>query len=258
MRQQTTRSTRLAAIAALTCLGLAPAGIARGVDGATDNEGGEGGGGGSAPPSYYQSVVDGGETATAAPGVPTLLALDDADAEATYTLLASGGGVAEWRVEIEGYERRAETVDALYDMIVVLPLPADGAGNAAFTAAPGGIPVLDSGGQPFLYAGKPQVLRRNHALEKSLLAGLVGQPGQPGKLPDLSGTGYRYTMWDTIVPWDGAAGSSVQAAGALEYETDASVAAPDPADVRFAAYVVTWIPSLSAAVAPYAVRVDVK
>ena len=35
------------------------------------------------------------------------------------------------------------------------------------------------------------------------------------------------------------------------------MSAPDPEDPRNAAYVINWVPSLDAAIAPYALRLDV-
>jgi hypothetical protein len=76
-------------------------------------------------------------------------------------------------------------------------------------------------------------------------------------LPDVSSSGYAWTLWDAIVRYDPSAGSTLEGFGELGYVADASVAAPDPADPRNAAYVITWVPTLDAAVPPFALRLDV-
>jgi hypothetical protein len=97
-------------------------------------------------------------------------------------------------------------------------------------------------------------LKRNGPLEKSWLPVLVG--ARDG-LPDLAGSGYEWTLWDTIVRYDASAGSSLQGFATLRYRAGRSVIAPDPEDPRNAAYVITWIPALGTAVPPFTLRLDV-
>ena len=80
--------------------------------------------------------------------------------------------------------------------------------------------------------------------------------GAPGGLPDLSGTGYAWTLWDTIVRYDASAGATVQAYGTFRYQAGPRVVAPDAENPENAAYVITWIPTLEA-VPPFAIRLDV-
>ena len=107
---------------------------------------------------------------------------------------------------------------------------------------------------PLIYGGEKIVLKRNIGLEKMLLPGLVGPRG----LPDIAGSGFRWTAWDTIVRRDPAYSDTVQARGRLAYSTPLGTSSPDPADPRMAAYLLTWIPSLPADVPPYAVRIGVQ
>lgn len=216
------------------------------------------GGGGENAPTYFEAIVSGGEQPTNLAGVPTLLALDDSEAVATYSLVESEPGQLHWRFEIRNYLRRHETPDLVYNLIVAIPLPADSGGEDAFAAEQRAIPVTTPGGAPFVYGGRALELLRNHSLEKSLLPGVTAGPGLPGKLPDLAGTGYRYTLWNVVVVRDPEQADAIAVEGAFEYATADTVAAPDPSDDRFAAYVITWVPSLSGGVAPYTVRVDVE
>ena len=107
---------------------------------------------------------------------------------------------------------------------------------------------------PVVYAGEKLSLRRNAPLESSWLPLLVGAADG---LPDLSRTGYAWTLWDTIVRYDASAGPMVQGFGTLSYTAEASLAGPDPSDPQNAAYVITWVPTLDAAVPPFAIRLDV-
>ena len=80
--------------------------------------------------------------------------------------------------------------------------------------------------------------------------------GAPSGLPDLSRTGYAWTLWDAIVRYDATAGATVQAYGTFRYSADPRVVAPDAENPENAAYVITWIPTLEA-VPPFAIRLDV-
>jgi hypothetical protein len=106
-----------------------------------------------------------------------------------------------------------------------------------------------------IYSGEKVVLKRSHALERTLLPSLVG-PGE-GQLPSLVGTGYGYTFWDAIVRYDPSYGDTLQTFVDFQYTTEGSIAAPDARDERLKAYVVTWIPALDPSVPPFAVRLDV-
>ena len=107
-----------------------------------------------------------------------------------------------------------------------------------------------------IYGGEKIALKRNLALEKMLLPGIVGNSND--KLPPLQGTGYDYTLWDTIVSYDPEYGSTIQVFADVAYSTEADVPAPDAADERLKAYVLTWIPGMDPTQAIYTVRMDVQ
>jgi len=208
--------------------------------------------------TYYESAV-GSASATSLettdPTLPTHLVIDDATAVASYRPSTQTASVTAWQLRIDGFERRHEQVDGIYDMVLVLPLPTAN-GRDAFAATKRGFFVEEGGGDaavPLIYGGEKVVLKRNVGLEKSLIGQLVG----PNGLPDLGGSGYRWTAWDTIIQRDPAHEDTVQARGHLEYTTPSSVTAPDPADPRMAAYLITWIPGLPASIPPFCVRMDV-
>ena len=114
----------------------------------------------------------------------------------------------------------------------------------------------ESSSIPLTYSGEAVTLKRNIFLERTLLPHLIG--ASSGRLPDLTGTGYDYTLWDTIVRYDASYGDSVEVLADLRYSTDLGVAAPDAADPRLGAYIITWIPAFNAtSVPPYAIRIDV-
>jgi hypothetical protein len=142
----------------------------------------------------------------------------------------------------------------------VLPLPAGSDGRDAFQPLGRGVAVEEGAldrSVPLIYGGEKIVLKRNIGLEKALLPGLIGTSRGATGLPDLAGSGYHWTAWDAIVARDDAYGDTIEARATLRYRTSASVPAPDPDDPRLAAYLITWIPALPAAVPPYAVRIDV-
>lgn len=208
--------------------------------------------------TYYETVVDGATVqslSTADPTLPTELVIDHATAVATYRPIAQTATSIEWQLRIEGFERRHERVDGIYDMVLVVPLPA-AQGRDAFEATKRGFFVEEGGADasvPLIYGGEKVVLKRNVGIEKSLLPQLSGHDG----LPDLAGSGYRWTAWDTVMQRDDSHQDVVQARGHLEYTTALGVAAPDPNDARLAAYLITWIPGLPANIAPFSVRMDV-
>ena len=207
--------------------------------------------------TYYEGAVGGASAKsleTTDPTLPTYLAIDDAIATASYRSITTATGSA-WQLRIDGFERRHERVDGIYDMVLVVPLPAAN-GRDAFEAARRGFFVEEGGvgaAVPLIYGGEKVVLKRNVGLEKSLLGQLTG----PNGLPDLAGTGYRWTAWDSIIQRDPSHEDTVQARGHLEYTTASGVAPPDPDDPRMAAYLITWMPGLPARIPPFSVRMDV-
>ncbi len=216
-------------------------------------------------PTYYESVVDGYATSelmstgATGSGLPTSFELREEDASLSYSATGYGPGQIEWTVRIEDFARPHERVDAVYDMVLALPLPATPAGHDAFHALDGDIPVEVAGAggwEPLVYGGEEIRLQRNVSLENAWLAEIAG--GAPGeaRLPALDGTGYRWTLWDTIVQYDPGHGSAVEGRAEFRYVADWRISEPDPHDERLAAYVITWIPSLPASVPPFAVRID--
>lgn len=212
-------------------------------------------------PTYYEQAL-GGTSVEAwrepAGPLPSQLHVAEGEARVVYRRTGEASAGATWEVRVEGFARRHERVDAVYDLILVLPLPDDGRGGDGFSSPDRGVQLWE--GSPdqavsLVYGDEKLRLKRNVALEKTLLPPLVGTG--TGRLPSLAGTGYRYTAWDIIVTRDPQAGDTVQGFARLRYTTDAVVAAPDDADARLAAWWITWIPSLTADVAPYAVRMDV-
>lgn len=204
--------------------------------------------------SYYEEQIGSATLAaleSADPGLPAALHVLEAEGGAEYRLVEGGGTQLEWEVHLELAERAHERVDAVYDLVLALPLPEE------FSPAQWGIGAregTEGNSVPLIYGGEKVVLKRNVALEKTWLPQLLSSGG----LPDLGGSGYAFTLWDAVLRYDPSHGPSVQALASLRYATPAGVAAPDPDDVVFGAFLITWIPTLDAAVAPYAVRIDVR
>lgn len=214
-------------------------------------------------PTYYQQMSGSQPMATlesSSPGVPTALAISDSSATVEYLPTAQPDGSVHWSVLVQGFQRNTERVNTVYDMVFVLALPVAPSGAAAFTPLNSAI-VPQVGTQtasvPLVYGGEQIALKRNVGLEKSLLPGLVGDPTQ-GKLPSLAGTGYGYTLWDTIVQYDAGYGPTMQAWASFHYATDTTVSAPVASDPRMKAYLITWIPTLNSNIPPYAVRMAVQ
>ncbi len=244
------------AAAASLCLAVA----AQASDGSWPPPPGGGGGGMSVPSTgtYYEEQLENASwRATAESGLPSRLHVVDGAAYIEYRPLREGLRQTEWEVQVRDFDRRHETVDAVYDMVLVLPLPESAAGLDAFEALEPGI-TLREGDEPMIYGGRELVLKRNLALERTLVAGLIEEGGGEGKLPSLAGTGYRYTCWDAVVAHDAEHGEFVRAGASLRYATEGRLAAPDAEDDRLAAYWITWIPSLTTEIAPYALRMDVR
>jgi hypothetical protein len=159
-----------------------------------------------------------------------------------------GGGA--WEVSVQVARRPHERVDAVYDLVLALPLPI-GSSSQEWRIEPKLGSSEDSA--PVVYGGEAVVLKRNVPLETSWLPLLAGSAGG---LPDLSRSGYAWTLWDTIVRYDASAGATLQAFATFRYAADPRVEAPDPGNPDNAAYVITWIPTLDD-VPPFAIRVDV-
>lgn len=201
--------------------------------------------------SYYEATADAEslhlatQDGAASGGLPTSLYVVDANGRVGYESLGDGA----WQVSVEVARRPHERVDAVYDLVLALPLPIGSTSDAwriepRVTSSPKAAPVV--------YGGETIVLKRNVPLETAWLPVLAGAPGG---LPDLSRSGYAWTLWDTIVRYDAEAGATLSAYATFRYAAD-GVAAPDPRDPDNAAYVITWIPTL-ADVPPFAIRVDV-
>jgi hypothetical protein len=209
--------------------------------------------------TYYESVIGSGsleDLESPGGGLPAEIAVVDAEGSVIYGEVSNGSEIG-WEVSVQVDERDHERVDAVYDLVLVLPLPINSQGKGIFRPRQFGIDVRE--GTPansvaFVYGGEKLVLKRNVGLERTWLPDLVGS----GDVPDLSGTGYAFTLWDTVVRYDSGHGPRVQGHGTLQYTTDANVTAPDASDPRFAAYVITWIPTLDPSIPPFGIRVDVQ
>src|SRR5690606_16450699 len=144
----------------------------------------------------------------------------DATARAEYVAVAEVDGRTEWEVRIEDFARRHARVVAIYDMVLLLPMPVAPDGRDALRPLDGGGRIEEgSAGRsvPLVYGGEKVVLKRNIGLEKALLPRLVGAAG----IPDLAGTGLRWTAWDTIVRRDPLFGDTVRVRAALRFSTPA-------------------------------------
>ena len=187
-------------------------------------------------------------SAAAAEGLPTALHVVEASGGVRYRALGDG----RFKVRVEVDRRPHEQVDALYDLVLALPLPEGFVTDAwripLYTGSP-------ANSQPLVYAGERLRLKRNLPLESTWLPALAGAVDG---LPDLSGSGYVWTIWDTIVRYDAKAGAMVGGFGTLSFEADASIPAPDSGDPAKAAYLITWVPALDASVPPYTIRLDVQ
>ena len=202
--------------------------------------------------SYYQTATEGlavapADTATtdaaASGGLPSSLYAIDAGGGVVYHNLGKGA----WQVDLAMAPRPQEQVDAVYDLVLALPMP------VGSTAKDWRIMPKDAKGQGIVYGGETIVLKRNVPLENAWLPVLAGSAGG---LPDLSRSGYAWTLWDAIVRYDATAGATLEAYGSFRYAADAKLGAPDAANPDNAAYVITWIPTLEA-VPPFAIRLDV-
>jgi hypothetical protein len=191
-----------------------------------------------APTSSYYESVSGGEPIasleSAEAGHPVATVMEDTSATLRYEVTSTAPDQVVWQVALEDFARPHERVDAVYDLVLVLPLPADANGKKAFRALQRRIELQE--GVPgasvaLVYAGEPISLKRN--------------------------VGYAYTVWDTIVAYDAAYGDVVQAHASFGYTTDESVLPPDASDERLKGYLITWIPSLGSEVPPFTLRIDV-
>lgn len=248
----------------LAVTGCLAATMAQAVDGGLPPPPSGGGDGGlSVPPSatyYEEEIQQSSWRATAEAALPSRLHIAEGDAFVEYRALRDDPRRTEWEVRVRNYQRRHETVDAIYDMVLVLPMPENALGGDAFSALDPGITLYEGDehrATPAVYNGREVVLKRNLALERTLLPGLIQGAGD-GKLPSLAGSGYRYTAWDTVVTHDPDYGAAVQGWASLRYGTEGRIVPPDADDERLAAYFITWIPTLTRDVLPYAVRIDVR
>lgn len=209
-------------------------------------------------PSYYEAAIEDQAVASseitsseltkdgaASGGLPNSLYVVDAEGGVTYSALGDGA----WEVAVEVAERPLERVDAVYDLVLALPLPL-GSQAKAWRIEP---KASGASSASIVYGGESIVLKRNVPLEQAWLPLLAGAPGG---LPDLSRSGYAWTFWDAIVRYDPSVGATVQAYGTFRYQADPRVLAPDAENPDNAAYVITWIPTLEA-VPPFAIRLDV-
>jgi hypothetical protein len=246
-------SLRVLSLSSLLCLASVPAAAVTsggGMPPPPEDEGGRAAASGTssyAADSLARSGLAAEELSSAeAGGLPGSIHAVEGSGDVTYRRLDDG----RWKVRVE-IAARHEQVDALYDLVMVLPLP------EGFESDVWRIPVNERVGDevvPVVYSGERVRLKRNQPLEASWLPILVGAPQG---LPDLAGTGYRWTLWDTIIRYDEQASRMLEGFGVLAYTADASVTAPDAADPRNAVYLVSWIPSLDASIAPLALRIDV-
>jgi hypothetical protein len=203
-------------------------------------------------PSYYEQVSAalGGISladSTASGGLPKALQIVDAGGAVRYRSL----GADHFEVTVEVAERPHEHVDAVYDLVLALPLPVSFRADAWRIAVRTGQPGASA---PVVYSGEQVGLKRNTPLEGVWLPLLVG--ANDG-LPDLTKSGYQWTLWDTIVRYDAGAGPTLQGFTTLDYTADPTVPALDPGDSRSAAYVISWVPTLDASVPPFTLRLPV-
>jgi hypothetical protein len=205
--------------------------------------------------SYYEASASGADLtpsasgttdAAASGGLPTALYAVEGAGGVSYRELAPGS----WQVDIAVAPRPHERVDAIYDLVLAIPLPV-GSSSEAWQIVPRDGTSKDA--KPIVYSGAQVVLKRNVALERSWLPLLAGAAQG---LPDLSRTGYAWTLWDAVVRYDASVGPTVQAYASFRYKADPSIGALDPNDPRSSGYVITWIPTLEN-VPPFAVRLDV-
>jgi apolipoprotein N-acyltransferase len=243
-------SPRMLAAAALVTIGVHAA-PARAADGM-----------GFSAETYYEEAtasISSEPVESTRSGLPTALHFSDSSATVEYASTPDPNGGLEWTAKIRGLLRSHERVDAVYHMIAVLPLPVDAERRPGFRPLQFAIAPregVEGASVPLIYSGEKVRLKRSVALERSLLPNLVGEGAD--KLPSLAGTGYEYSLWDTIIRYDPEYGDTVQLFADFRYSTDAEVPPPDARDDRLKAYVVTWIPALDSRVLPFAIRMDVR
>jgi len=180
--------------------------------------------GGDGSSYYEQTLSESGLTTGALDasgsygGLPKSLHTVDAAGAVAYS-----GDAGRWRVKLTMDERPHEKVDAVYDLVLALPLP------AKLSSADWRIDARSGTKAPRAprLRRRGRVAQRNAPLEASWLPLLVGASDG---LPDLSGSGYAWTLWDTVLRYDAGAGATLQGFASFGYEADASLAAPDPED----------------------------
>lgn len=246
-------ASRLALLLLLAAASLPPAPAAA-FDGGSSALPDEEAAAGAPAPTYYEEVLAargaaGGAARAASSvetGLPGALHVVPAAGRVSYRHLRG----ERFKVTVELDARPHERVDALYDLVLALALPADFRSNRWRLRVREG---RRGASAPARYAGERITLKRNEALEASWLPRLAGK--RDG-LPDLSGSGYVWTLWDTIVRYDAGAGRELAGFARLAYTADRRTQMPRPGDPRSAAYLISWVPSLGAAVAPYTLRID--
>ena len=110
-------------------------------------------------------------------------------------------------------ERNHERVDAVYDLVLALPMPASSDGMAAFETEQWRIEAREGSrgaSVALIYSGEKLTLKRNVALERTWLPSLLASPDG---LPDLTGTGNVYTLWDAVIRYDPTYGAPTPGPG---------------------------------------------
>ncbi|MEE8557911.1 MAG: hypothetical protein V3T14_08500, partial [Myxococcota bacterium] len=86
-------------------------------------------------PTYYEEAVAAAspqELESTSQNLPTSLHIVESTGTVAYAAEETGDGDMAWTVTLQ-LSRPHERIDAVYHVVLVLPLPADGAGGDAFT-----------------------------------------------------------------------------------------------------------------------------
>lgn len=212
-----------------------------------------GGFAGGAPTYYEQVAADPAAAAKAASfaGLPGSLHVVDAAGGTEYRELGRTAEESSWEVVVEIESRPHERVKAVYDLILALALPEGFESEQWRIVARQG---TEAASVAVVYGGEKVALKRNVALETLWLPILTGASSG---LPDLTGTGYAWTLWDTVLRFDPDAGESLEGFAVFAYTAPPGVAAPAPSDPDNAAFVISWIPTLDPGIPPFTLRLDV-
>ncbi len=198
------RNNQAMLLAASACLAwtLAPAPAAS-IDGSA-----------AAEPTYYEELTGSGGVAgleSQAGGLPSALHVVEAHGGVEYRMLSQEAEGTTWEVSLEVEERNHERVDAVYDLVLALPMPASSDGMAAYATEQWRIEAREGSrgaSVALIYSGEKLTLKRNVALERAWLPSLQGSPDG---LPDLTGTGNVYTLWDAVIRYDPTTGTDSRA-----------------------------------------------